>query len=70
MNKPATVAIYELKKGIIDTINNSGLPAEVIKYVIADIANSLTELATQQLQEDMKIYQENLAKEKGKDAEN
>lgn len=64
ITKPATVAIYELKKGIIDTINNSGLPAEVIKYVLADIANSLNELAQQQLQEDMRIYQENLAKEK------
>ncbi len=64
MNKPATVAIYELKKGIIDTINNSGLPAEVINYVIADIANSLKELAVQQLQDDLKLYQENLAKEK------
>lgn len=64
MNKPATVALFELKKGIIDTINNSGLPAEVIKYVLADIANSLNELAQQQLQEDMRIYQENLAKEK------
>ena len=64
MVKPATVAIYELKKGIIDSINNSQLPAEVIKYVLADIANSLNELAQQQLQEDMKVYQENLAKEK------
>lgn len=64
MDKPATVAIYELKKELIDAINKSGLPAEVINYVIADIANSLKELAVQQLQDDLKIYQDNLAKEK------
>lgn len=64
MDKPATVAIYELKKELIDAINKSGLPAEVINYVIADIANSLKELAIQQLQDDLKIYQDNLAKEK------
>lgn len=51
--KPITIAIYELKKGIIDTINNSQLPAEVVKYVVLDIANSLTELASRQLQEDL-----------------
>ena len=59
--KPITIAIYELKKGIIDTINNSQLPAEVVKYVVLDIANSVSELASRQLQED-------LAKEE-KDAE-
>lgn len=64
INKPATVAIFELKKELIDSINNSGLPAEVVRYIIADIANSLTELAQQQLASDMKTYQENLAKEK------
>lgn len=64
MDKPATVAIYELKKELIEAINKSGLPAEVINYVIADIANSLKELAIQQLQDDLKIYQDNLAKEK------
>lgn len=64
INKPATVAIFELKKELIDSINNSGLPAEVVRYIIADIANSLTELAQQQLANDMKTYQENLAKEK------
>lgn len=64
MDKPATVAIYELKKELIEAINKSGLPAEVINYVIADIANSLKELAVQQLQDDLKIYQDNLAKEK------
>ncbi len=64
MDKPATVAIYELKKELIEAINKSGLPAEVINYVIADIANSLKELAIQQLQDDLKLYQDNLAKEK------
>lgn len=51
--KPITIAIYELKKKLIESINNSGLPAEVVKYVVLDIANSLTELASRQLQEDL-----------------
>lgn len=53
MEKTITIAIYELKKELIDSINNSGLPAEVVKYVVLDIANSLTELASRQLQEDL-----------------
>lgn len=60
--KPITIAIYELKKELIESINNSGLPAEVVKYVVLDIANSVSELASRQLQED-------LEKEKKKDAE-
>lgn len=63
MNKPATVAIYELKEQIINAINNSQLPAEVVKYIINDISNSLTELAIKQLEEDMHTYQEDLKKE-------
>lgn len=53
MEKTITIAIYELKKELIESINNSGLPAEVVKYVVLDIANSLTELASRQLQEDL-----------------
>lgn len=51
--KSITIAMYELKKGIIDEINKSGLPAEVIKYVVVDIANSVSELAQHQLQEEL-----------------
>lgn len=51
--KPITIAIYELKKELIESINNSGLPAEVVKYVVLDIANSVSELASRQLQEDL-----------------
>lgn len=53
MEKTITIAIYELKKELIDSINNSGLPAEVVKYVVLDIANSVSELASRQLQEDL-----------------
>lgn len=60
--KSITIAIYELKKEIIEEINQSGLPAEVIKYVIVDIANSVSELAQHQLQEELE--------KETKDAEN
>jgi len=60
--KSITIAMYELKKGIIEEINQSGLPAEVIKYVIVDIANSVSELAQHQLQEELE--------KETKDAEN
>ena len=63
MEKTITIAIYELKKELIESINNSGLPAEVVKYVVLDIANSVSELASRQLQED-------LAKEEKTNAEN
>lgn len=53
MEKTITIAIYELKKELIESINNSGLPAEVVKYVVLDIANSVSELASRQLQEDL-----------------
>ena len=60
--KSITIAMYELKKGIIEEINRSELPAEVIKYVIVDIANSVSELAQHQLQEELE--------KETKDAEN
>ena len=60
--KSIIIAMYELKKGIIEEINQSGLPAEVIKYVIVDIANSVSELAQHQLQEELE--------KETKDAEN
>ena len=60
--KSITIAMYELKKGIIEEINKSGLPAEVIKYVVVDIVNSVSELAQHQLQEELE--------KETKDAEN
>ena len=60
--KSITIVMYELKKEIIEKINESGLPEEVIKYVIVDIANSVSELAQHQLQEELE--------KETKDAEN
>lgn len=57
MEKPATIAIEEFKKQLADLINHSGLPAVVIRYILVDIVNSLTEIAKVQLENDTKVYE-------------
>lgn len=57
MEKPATIAIEEFKKQLAEIINQSGLPAVVIRYILVDIVNSLTEIAKVQLENDTKVYE-------------
>lgn len=57
MDKPATIAIEEFKKQLSDVINQSGLPAVVIRYILVDVVNSLEQVAKVQLANDTKAYE-------------
>ena len=54
--------IYEFKENVITNINNSNLPAVIIKYVLKDLLNEIEEIENKQYQE-LKAQQEN--KEEG-----
>lgn len=54
--------IYDFKENVITNINNSNLPAVIIKYVLKDLLNEIEEIENKQYQE-LKAQQEN--KEEG-----
>ena len=54
--------IYEFKENVITNINNSNLPAVIIKYVLKDLLNEIEEIENKQYQE-LKAQKEN--KEEG-----
>ena len=60
MEKPASVAINEFKNNLTNIINESQLPAEVLKYIVLDMANTLATLAQQQLIDDTYNYNKQL----------
>lgn len=61
MEKPITIAINEFKTSLIDIVNNSELPAEIMKYILMDVTSQLSIVAAKQLEEDTNKFQ----KEKG-----
>lgn len=56
MEKPASIAINEFKNNLTTIINESQLPAEVLKYIVLEMANTLTSIAQQQLIDDTYNY--------------
>lgn len=60
MEKPASIAINEFKNNLTTIINESQLPAEVLKYIVLEMANTLTSIAQQQLIDDTYRYNEQL----------
>ena len=43
--------IYEFKEGVMNNINNSNLPAVVIKYILKDLLYEIEQIENQQYQE-------------------
>lgn len=62
MDKPITVATEDLKKAIVDAINDCKLPAFVIGYVLKDILTEVEKLNQEQMAYDRKVYEESLGK--------
>lgn len=54
--KPMTVARYEFVQNLTGLINNSMLPPFVIEDVLKDIQNKVSVMARQQLENDLKKY--------------
>lgn len=56
INKPFTVAYEDFKQELADLINNSGLPALVIEFVLRDYMNETRVAAAKQYQADKARY--------------
>lgn len=62
MNKPLTVMRQEFAEQMVDTINNSGLPAFVMLEVVEKCASELSALTNQQYKQDKQAYEKSLEK--------
>lgn len=62
MDKPITVATEDLKKAIVDAINDCKLPAFIVGYVLKDILTEVEKLNQEQMAYDRKAYEESLGK--------
>jgi hypothetical protein len=56
MQKPITVAREEFIETMINTINESGLPAFVIADILTDLLSAINELKVQQYKKDLEAY--------------
>ena len=69
MNKPFTVACEDFKQELTNIINDSGLPALVIEFVLRDYLSEVKMVAQNQYRSDKARY-ETALKERSVDAEN
>lgn len=63
MNKPISIQTEELKKNIIEIINNANLPSFIINFIMKDIYMEINSVYQQQLQKDIENYNASLEKE-------
>ena len=61
MEKPITMTIEETRKTIVDTINNSKLPAFILENIIKDIYMEINQMAIQQANLEKQKYEESIA---------
>lgn len=66
MSKPITVAYEDLKSGIAELINGSGLPAFMIEPVIKDFLIEIKDVAKQQYEYDKEQYDAEMSKAQSK----
>lgn len=52
MEKPITVARNEFSEALVSLVNNSGLPAFVMRQVLAQMDSALSQLEQAQLEQD------------------
>lgn len=52
MNKPITVARQEFSEALVKLVNESGLPAFVMRQALAQMDNALSQLEQAQLEKD------------------
>lgn len=63
MNKPITVARQEFTQSLVNLVNNSGLPAFVMRQSLAQMDQALAQLEQAQLEKDTADW--NQQKEEG-----
>lgn len=66
MNKPIIVVKEELKRDIVNSINNSGLPAFIVEYILRDLLSEASVLAKQQYQKELELYNASLENDSDK----
>lgn len=66
MNKPANLIVEETKDNIINTINESGLPAFLLEPILKDLHDQISILKQKELEKSKREWEESLKKEKEK----
>ena len=64
MEKPITVARNEFSEALVSLVNNSGLPAFVMRQVLAQMDSALAQLEQVQLEQDKAEWE---SQQKGED---
>lgn len=60
MNKPMSVIREEVKKELVDIINNSNLPPFVIEPILQDLLREVHIVAVRQYENDKAMYEQSL----------
>lgn len=54
--KPISIAIRETKQELVEVLNNSGLPIDVMAMIVAGLLNSINEQAERSYTQDVENY--------------
>lgn len=55
--KPISIAIRETKTAIVEVLNNSGLPIDVMSMIVAQLLSSINEQAEREYARDVEKYE-------------
>lgn len=61
MNKPSSISYREFQTNLMNTINNSGLPAFVMIPLVQDTLRQLKQLEEQQYKIDVEEYNKSMS---------
>ena len=67
MEKPVTMRINELKNSISKCVNESGLPAFLVEYVLSEITRNVSDFSKKQAAEERKRYLQSMEEKKDGD---
>lgn len=70
MNKPITIAREEFLNGLINLVNNAGLPAFIMRETMGNVYTELQRLEKEQLERDKTAWEHTMAEEKGEENDN
>lgn len=65
MDKPLTIVAYDFENTLIDTVNNAGLPAFIIKPILERVLQYVKQAEQRQLKSDMEAYKQSIESNEG-----
>lgn len=65
MDKPLTIVAYDFENTLIDTVNNAGLPAFIIKPILERVLQYVKQAEQRQLKSDMEAYKQSIENNEG-----